>query len=62
MLLKNHIIYSSVNVKMKCQVVLSFTAVEDGIFASTLSTVAIPKIISVKNARAWVSMISYLKK
>jgi hypothetical protein len=36
MLLKNHIIYSSVNVKMKCQVVLSFTAVEDGIFASTL--------------------------
>ena len=25
-------------------------------------TVAIPKIISVKNARAWVSMISYLKK
>ena len=26
------------------------------------ATVAIPKIISVKNARAWVSMISYLKK
>ena len=29
---------------------------------SSPSTVPIAKIISVKNARAWVSMVSYLKK
>jgi len=28
----------------------------------TLITVPIAKILSVKNARAWVSMVSYLKK
>ena len=28
----------------------------------TPSTVPIDKILSVKNARAWVSMVSYLKK
>ena len=36
------------------------------VFAAYVSfcsfTVAIPKIISVKNARVWVSMMSYLKK
>ena len=33
--------------------------IKNGMFPDT---VAIPKIISVKNARAWVSMVSYLEK
>ena len=32
------------------------------LFYYTIHTVPIAKIISVKNARAWVSMVSYLKK
>ena len=35
---------------------------EIGIINGEVNRVAIPKIISVKNARAWVSMISYLQK